>query len=1132
MSGSLPDIQPAEGATPVRHRWRRRVAMGSVAALAVAAGGAWLARERIADRFIRDELARRGVQASYDIAAIGVQRERLKNVVIGDPGNPDLTVADLEVVLGFGPAGPFVEAVRASGVRLNARYANGKLDLGELAKFIPPPADEPASLPDIGITLSNASARIATPWGLVGVGLAGQGNAQRNFRGHYGVAAPALLAGECRVAAATSRGSVKVRSGVVNLLGLVGAGSGRCGDGLAGPISAALATSFNADFTRADARLTGTGGALRHPAATAAGLQFAMDGDLRAGRATARFGVTGRGVAGEPGRADTLVVRGEVAASDGRFAGDAVLTANRARADPAMIAQMRGAGAAAQGTPLAAFAAAAATALAAAMADAEGSARLTLSGRADRFALAVHGAALTAASGLELRDTSFAAAPLLRWTGGPDGRSRLRIAGALTARGGGLPDASISFAPNGGGWAGRAVLAPWAIGRDLLALDPVAYRITADGSARLASALRLSGPLADGRVEGLRLPLDVQRSAGGTVAVAGGCRPVAADALTLAGVTLDAPAITLCSAPGQPLLSAGPSGLAGRVAARDIALNGLIGDTALAVRAGTAALDLATYRWSLADVALWLGAQPGQSLAPRRVAAAIDAAPTPPPPPAPVPAIDPAAAPPLALAEPVSSALPELLTDIAVTRLDIAALSGAAADGGWRGQVSGLTGTLAAVPLLMDEVAGDWRWAEGALTLDGGLRVRDAQRLARFQPMGSDNLALRYADGKLVARADLAERTTGTRIAAVTVNHLLDGARGSAAFTVKELSFGERFQPDQLSRLALGVIANATATVDGSGQIDWSGGTITSRGSFQTRGADFAAAFGPVSGAATTISFDDLLALRSAPGQQITLAEINPGIAVRGGVIGYQMLDATRVRIEGGRWPFAGGVLELAPTTLDFAENAVRRLEFRLIGVDAAVFLQEMDFANITATGVFDGAFPVEFSGLGADIVGGKLVSRGGGTLSYVGELSNQNLGVIANFAFNTLKSVQYRTMVIDLDGALDGEMVTDIRFDGLGQGPNASRNLITRQVAKLPLVLNLKITGPFRQLIGSAQGLYDPDLLVGRNRDALNDLVRARTATQPTPVPQPSVPPPSAPPPPIPPAPDGVQPAESEPMP
>ncbi|MFX5705782.1 hypothetical protein ABTE52_22610, partial [Acinetobacter baumannii] len=65
-------------------------------------------------------------------------------------------------------------------------------------------------------------------------------------------------------------------------------------------------------------------------------------------------------------------------------------------------------------------------------------------------------------------------------------------------------------------------------------------------------------------------------------------------------------------------------------------------------------------------------------------------------------------------------------------------------------------------------------------------------------------------------------------------------------------------QPADLSKLALGVVANAAGTVTGKGRIDWKGEKLTSSGRFGTTGLDLAAAFGPVKGLSGTLDFTDL----------------------------------------------------------------------------------------------------------------------------------------------------------------------------------------------------------------------------------------------------------------------------------
>ena len=81
----------------------------------------------------------------------------------------------------------------------------------------------------------------------------------------------------------------------------------------------------------------------------------------------------------------------------------------------------------------------------------------------------------------------------------------------------------------------------------------------------------------------------------------------------------------------------------------------------------------------------------------------------------------------------------------------------------------------------------------------------------------------------------------------------------------------------------------------------------------------------------------------------------------------------------------------------------------------------------------------------------------------------------MANFAFDALKSLDYQTMTVGMDGALEGEIVTRVRFDGVKQGSGAKRNFLTREVGKLPIQFIVNIRAPFYRLITSVKAMYDP---------------------------------------------------------
>ena len=60
--------------------------------LVIAVAAVWIWRKPIANDYIRDELARRGVTATYTLDRVGFRTQQVSNLVIGDPSNPDLSV--------------------------------------------------------------------------------------------------------------------------------------------------------------------------------------------------------------------------------------------------------------------------------------------------------------------------------------------------------------------------------------------------------------------------------------------------------------------------------------------------------------------------------------------------------------------------------------------------------------------------------------------------------------------------------------------------------------------------------------------------------------------------------------------------------------------------------------------------------------------------------------------------------------------------------------------------------------------------------------------------------------------------------------------------------------------------------
>ena len=242
----------------------------------------------------------------------------------------------------------------------------------------------------------------------------------------------------------------------------------------------------------------------------------------------------------------------------------------------------------------------------------------------------------------------------------------------------------------------------------------------------------------------------------------------------------------------------------------------------------------------------------------------------------------------------------------------------------------------------------------------------------------------------------------------------------------------------------------------------------------------FAAPFGPVTGLTTTVRFTDLLALETAPGQTATVTSINPGILVENGVIRYQLLANQLVRVERGEWPFMGGRLILRETILNFGRPSAKRLTFEVVGLDAKTFVDSLGFSGIEATGLFDGVLPMIFDEEGGRIVGGRLDPRpGGGSLAYNGVINKANLGMMGGIAFDALRDLRFRSMIVRLDGDLAGEFTTRLTIEGVALGQTRTAKLIRGFLSRLPLKMNVSIKGPFRALIATAKSFRDPRTVI-----------------------------------------------------
>jgi hypothetical protein len=1010
-------------------RTRRRIGVVLVLVGGVAAGllAGWIERKPIVTHFVDRKLAAAQVPASFRLAAIGPFVQQLEDVRIGDPAAPDLVAKSVVLQLGYGLRGPYLRAVSVDGVRLSARVASGRVSLGAIDRLLPTmPSGQPLALPDMDVTLADTRIALATPSGAIAAEVEGTGNLRNGFRGKLATRAPMLAAGGCAFRGVRAQIDVHIQAERPTLTGPVDLAALSCprvmtwmGKGRA-VVNIRLASSF--DRGEGGVSLTGFGGVTGSARfESVSGLVTATGDGQRLDGTTGLTFVAPSLLAGHAAKAE---IGGRFRflprAAGLVFSGDttvrnAALAPTRRRA---WIEALAGLG----GSPIEPLAHKFGAATGRLLADVNAAAHVSLTlGGPGGTALSVKTLALAGRGGslVRMRDEGDG----IGWQA-RDGV--WRIDGHVTAGGGGLPALDVRLWQGKAGTpvGGVAWLQPYAAGGARLAPMPVHFGIS-DRGMRFDTVLIFDGPLPAGQVTGLRVPVFGHVDGRGAFAVGKGCAPVAFQAIRAGGMSLDPGHARLCGVAGAPLISRAPGGaLRYGAIGTNLRFTGRSGAVPLVLASDR--VEISATGLSARKLAVWLGK--GDSL----------------------------------------------------TRLELTTLDGRYQDGILAGRFADASAQIGHVPLLLEKMAGDWEFASGTLVLNGGITVSDMAPNSRFLPLISHDATLRFGEGRIDATATLREPNSDLAITNVDVHHNLAAGHGYATLDVPGIVFAPKsLQPEALTPLTLGVIANVNGTIAGQGLIDWTVKGVTSHGDFHTDGLDLAAAFGPVSKIVGTIHFSDLLDLVTAPNQTATIAEINPGIAVSNGVVHYRLPGAQMIEIEDADWPFAGGDLSLDPTLLSFGQSAERHLTFRVKGLDAAAFVQQLAFPNISATGTFDGVLPMIFDQQGARIEGGTLKARReGGTLAYIGELSTARIGTMGKLAFDALKAVRYQSLTVTLDGRPDGEIISAVKFDGVRQA-TGEKSLIVQAIANLPFRFNIMIRAPFRGLMGSARAFVDPSVLL-----------------------------------------------------
>ncbi len=391
------------------------------------------------------------------------------------------------------------------------------------------------------------------------------------------------------------------------------------------------------------------------------------------------------------------------------------------------------------------------------------------------------------------------------------------------------------------------------------------------------------------------------------------------------------------------------------------------------------------------------------------------------------------------------------------------------------------------------EIQGSGHAGAGGLNIDYsilGALFTDAMNEpinAFYQPLVMNGTGQLSAEGvALDARLRLSERNAF--IGDLSAIHWFSSNRGSAVLENGALTFeAGGLQLHHLSERLRGLAVNAQGVLQPSAAFDWTDGVVRSTGQVVVEDLSFDTfRLGRLNGLSGTLNFDDLIGLRSAPAQRLTLREFRftPTLVLSDGVADISMLGPEGFALENAEWPFVGGKIVIEPTVWNFdAPNQLVTIEAREWDLHRLLNLFALNDLDIA--GRASGHFPIEIEGANAYLRDAYLRSIEDGTLSYSGDVGNSasTANEYAGMAFDALRNFEYEILAVSANGNLVGNIVLGLQM----QGHNP--DVLDGQLFKL----NISIDSELAELVHAGS----MSASVQSTQDMITDLIREERESQ-----------------------------------
>ncbi len=1093
------------------------MALGALGiSLILLGSGLWFVRFSIASFMLGAALSERGADADFEFINLDLNGAALSNVRFGPEDTPDATIPLIEARWRWEGLSPRLHFIRVVRPRLHFRMdEGGRVSAGSLERLGGgAPGRRRPSIPAIELEILEGEALVDTPFGALTATLQSSGTIGRNFSA-IGEIARTSRAGQT-YALEAGQAELVVISRDDNIAFRLNANADTLkwdGARVAAPTLRILGRA-PLDLARYDVELTSRAASFNGNGVTAQALTAAIgfEGIARGTElAPETWGGEARGSAGElsfdgntiqharfEGRVDGAEARGQGrwSLSGGHFDGLSLIS-EQPNANGAFRFELQG-NESLNGEARIVFAQSrlsedAQANLRAAFPDIAGApvgptfaqAERALGAAADRFDLSIPIAMSANEDGVRLRVAAPAEAraatgarillsPLrqdgpalvLQWPG-----PALSGAIALELSGGGAPNATllldtVDWTPGAPFEAdGTLTLANWRTDAASIAADELAVGIAVQphggGRLDLRGPTHITGPLGDGEVRDLVATLDlgVQWGEGWRVTPNSGCLPIRLGGIDAAGLSFSNGDFSLCPLNGALIAADANANLSGGFSIRSLGLNGRMSGPEAQPARLSASNIVGLFRGRSGDFTLALEAD-----APQLSIAMTDE-------------------------RTLSINLHRITADAHIAdswSVTGSFDAGTLTDPTLPGSISAIEGAWTAEPVDNKPII---RVSAGEALLTANRPVSEEDR-PLFNPLRIIDANAAMSDGQITASGAIVLEERLRQLARFTAQHAIDEGAGSATVVAEQIIFGPQLQPYEITEQARGMVEGVTGPISASAEITWTRDTLLGAARVNLQGVSLATATIPiVNDVHGEIYFDDLWLLTTPPGQQITIGELNPGVAVTNGRVRFQLLPEERVAIERAEFDFASGTLAMSPTTIALGADETR-FELTLRDVDAADLLRTLNVPDLTATGQIEGNFPLLLTRQSAFVQHGVLRATGeGGVISYTGRAGDGATG-ISRIAFDALRSFRYDALSLTLDGDLNGDVISSIDFSGQNSGrpidltPIAAIPGVGRvTVSGVPFDFNVRVTAPFRRLAQTAATITDPGSLIDQGR-------------------------------------------------